>query len=818
MNLRNVDVRSVSNNRPQLQKVSTSERPPPPAVAHIGHCTSLTSSASDAVTVIPWNKPTSRQQSLPGSPQSFDTIRPNNQGRSVGLNDDAYASNTPLVVRFDEEQIQKDELAAAEKEIKMDRTDLVSGPPTPVDDTPYIRFAIDQLTRDEDIAASQRPSTAASSESYPVARIVPDFGLGYLSTQRQREELALTRKHRSTPTPEGRLFNFNATRPLSEHSSPSPIPRRQNLSASPEIFIPIDPPKHTPRFPNLTYVPTILRPISIITLSIMLILMITALMFCAIYSTYHGGLYNWSGGVDGGRYFLFGFFPQILAACLLVYIQAIIATTTRIMPFTLMAMDDAYMRANSLFLGIFPKTMLRPQWQGPLIMKISNSLLWLTIFTIPLQSCLFSVIMHNGVWRWSTVQGVAWTLVALYILILAGTLISGMFFFRRMTGLLWDPRSLADIIALLPRSNSLGDYAETDIMASNQELQNRLALRSDRLGYWMTQHRNQGLFYCIGEEGTATRRYTLESGKISEKKSGSETVPNDVERDVDLYTTATRFRHIPWHLRDTFVVLWVVSALLTLLALFIIAFLPSTAIMNGFRPLLPAATNSSGWTAANFLYSFIPSLLGIILYILLQSIDTSVRKLQPWSDLGNLDGATAGTSLLVDYTARLPLECTVSAIGAGHYRVAFVSLMSFLTILLPVLAGGLFFALTSPAGDVRMFPNMPAFYICLVVLVLYVVVLATLVPKRSLMHLPHDVSCLAEIFSFVYASRMLEDAAFRAPRSKADLVTRLMVTQNGGRHSRYAFGLYRGRHGKECLGVDRLGRLGSARLSIISER
>lgn len=46
------------------------------------------------------------------------------------------------------------------------------------DDTPYIRFAIDQLTRDEELLGP-RKERAASEASYPVDRIVPDEGLGY---------------------------------------------------------------------------------------------------------------------------------------------------------------------------------------------------------------------------------------------------------------------------------------------------------------------------------------------------------------------------------------------------------------------------------------------------------------------------------------------------------------------------------------------------------------------------------------------------------------------------------------------------------------
>ncbi|KAL8729739.1 MAG: hypothetical protein Q9166_004568 [cf. Caloplaca sp. 2 TL-2023] len=51
-------------------------------------------------------------------------------------------------------------------------------PPTPgVDDTPYIQFAIEQLTRDEEVNEAWRSGPLRSNpsrESYPVQRIVPD--------------------------------------------------------------------------------------------------------------------------------------------------------------------------------------------------------------------------------------------------------------------------------------------------------------------------------------------------------------------------------------------------------------------------------------------------------------------------------------------------------------------------------------------------------------------------------------------------------------------------------------------------------------------
>lgn len=708
----------------------------------------------------------------------------------------------------------------------MEDLDLDSQSPTPnLDDTLYIRFALNQLTRDEEVLGPRRESIAASSDSYPVERFQsvdqsrPFPAVGQPRTLHTREELALARKHRSSPEP-GPLFTFNPTRPLSPDSEPSDVTARQQDIPSGEIYIPIQPPLNTPRYPDLTFLPAILRPISMITLSILCLLMIAAIMFCAIYSTYHNGLVAWSEGIHGGRYFVFGFLPQILAACIFVYIQCVMAAITRIMPFTKMAMTDAESRTNALFLGIYPKGLFFPRWDGPFAIDLAMSFFWLIIFTIPLQGCLFSVIPVENVWRWTAVQGIAWTLVAVYILILLATIVAGFFFFRRTTGLMWDPRSLADLLSLLPRSNSLKDYPGTDTMGSKQEIENRLALRSDRLGYWRTQNKTQGIFYCIGEEGASTRRYTLEAGKLSKLKEKAIEVEEslDIERAAVTYSRTTRFRYTPWYLRDTFVIFWCVAAFILLLGLIIVSFLPSTAIRKGFLPLVSALPNPQGYSPANFLYSFIPSILGMLLYMLFQPLDIALRRLQPWVELGNPEGATASHSLLLDYTAKLPISCSVNALASGHYRIAIISLLSLLFILLPVLAGGVFFPLTTPSYEVRMIPNLPSFYIILALLILYLFALLLLLPGRRRMQLPHSISCLAEIFSFVYDSQILDDAAFRTPRSKADLVTRLMAVSAHGSEKRYAFGIYRGRKGKECLGIDRLGRRGQEDVIVLSSK
>jgi len=64
-------------------------------------------------------------------------------------------------------------------------------PPTPgVDDTPYIQFAIDQLTRDEEVAGHGRGATENAS---PIQRAAPDPSLRH-NTARNREKSADSRE------------------------------------------------------------------------------------------------------------------------------------------------------------------------------------------------------------------------------------------------------------------------------------------------------------------------------------------------------------------------------------------------------------------------------------------------------------------------------------------------------------------------------------------------------------------------------------------------------------------------------------------------
>ena len=102
----------------------------------------------------------------------------------------------PAAIHVDESQTIKRRPVSSEGTVVRRAVDPELSPPTPgVDDTPYIRFAIDQLTRDEELLGARRPETG-SEASYPVHRPPPDESRG----KHQHRDLASQQGRQSSDT------------------------------------------------------------------------------------------------------------------------------------------------------------------------------------------------------------------------------------------------------------------------------------------------------------------------------------------------------------------------------------------------------------------------------------------------------------------------------------------------------------------------------------------------------------------------------------------------------------------------------------------
>ncbi|KAL5002438.1 hypothetical protein BDV10DRAFT_157959 [Aspergillus recurvatus] len=668
--------------------------------------------------------------------------------------------------------------------------------PTPgMDDSPYIRFAINQLTREGEEDYPRR-SEESGYESSPPERLVWDGSLGHFVRA-------------VTPAPQQQ----------------SPPQRDPQVSIDPEAFVAVEPPEGNLIYPALDFVPVVLRPWALSIAILSVLLMIAGIAFSNVWSEDHDGIWGYDGR-SGGRYFVVQFLPQILGIIVSISTFVIQAAVYRVMPFATMASERPYKKVLQ-GLPTVPKNFLLPDFShfihGETLVGFSIFTIWLSNFiAVPLLSCFFQakwfVIDGEGSWRWAAVRSVGWTLIAIYGLLAIGLITLLLRFLRTWSGLIWDPVCLADLITIIQRSNVLPDFVYTETATNVGE---SLKPRALRLGYWqLSQGRHPEIFYGMGEAGGAVGNPSLHIAPKNRREHLSK-VSFDAERQSmtgkdgleELYSPSVRYRWAPWFLRKPAVIVWTMIICALFIAFVVVSFVGG-GVEEGFPPHLSTRPSSTAFSSSNFLYSFIPALIGNLLFLAWQHIDVHFRVLQPYVMLSSPGGATAEQSLLLAYPSLLPFQVTITAIINKHYKLAWISLVSVLSGAIPILAGGVFMALTYAGNTIKITPLMSAFYATVAFCAVYMISFLAIWPGRR-RYLPHGISTLADQLSFLYQSPLLSDKLLREPRSKTDLVTRLVIAPPGDKnYPRYGFGVYVGRDGREHLGIDRYSRPGRADMLI----
>ncbi|KAK4157023.1 hypothetical protein C8A00DRAFT_40606 [Chaetomidium leptoderma] len=717
------------------------------------------------------------------------------------------------------------------------RDDLarLDGVVTPgIDNTPFVQYAIEALSRDRDTGYSAAaPSGSGSSTAGPAlppGGQQPQFYQHRPSAQQPPPSRAslparpLPAHPPAVETPRPHTQHQQLPRPIipgpreSAHSlaesllkkkGPRPQPHEWRPVENDELLVASD-----GELPPLTFRPWPLRAPALFAFMAVCLLMIAALILSAVYSHLHQGLLEWAT-IHGGRYFLFRLLPQLIAAFMLLYCQCMVTTMFRMLPFVRLASQGQGQREGALFQELYP-SFLWPRLVGPWNVWVPVLVTWLMNFTIPLQSSLFTVILVNQTWTWATVQGVAWTLVALYLALLASTIITWRYWASiESTGLLWDPRSLADMAALVSETNTAEDYRGTQLARGREGM--RFALRrraADRLCYWTWKDGRHGFWHTLGspmDEANLIPTPDPTTGERMQRHDEKQHPPlnpdaaaaaaaadNNIDLENPHHNNSNHHRHLPFPLRTSQLLWFTLTTTILLLAIFIATFHPSTRLAAGFllRPTtnLPSTPQPGAFSPADFFFSFVPALLGTFVFLLFQSLDSALRVLQPWAALKTNSGSGAEVSLLADYAACAPGQCTVHALRNRHWRVAGVSLLAGVFVLIPVLAGGSFMALTSMMGqeeeEVRMFANMPAYGMLLGLLVLYLVGLLVLFPGRAPFRLPHGVTCLAEIVGYLVNADIREEPAFKRCVTRREMAGKMGVARGlpGEMQSRWVFG------------------------------
>ncbi|OQO00620.1 hypothetical protein B0A48_13110 [Cryoendolithus antarcticus] len=808
------------------------------------------------------------------------------------------------------------------------RSNFDPSPPTPgPHDEQYIRFALEQLTRDEEVRGSRLYDGLGSGKKGNFAYIAPGTpgetragqdatayasasgaasdgspgilnsrsgGLAYerdaqhAQTRFQRRQEEQTRLLPETPPP--RNPRRESTPPFMARGLVDDDfmdPRRSQDNAqrharlNPSVLQPVVADASHP----LDFVPGILRPMQLGVFLLLVLAFTAGLLFCAIWSLLKTGLWDY-GTFGDSRYFVFEYLPTILGMLLLMWTFEVQRAVTRIAPFVGLASDLPATRAKSLHLPLSHDGFLKPRleyWRAKMwAVGVFQAVAWLQLFSIPLLASSFNVYFYGspdtGRWRWIATQGAVWTVIALY-LALAGGLITMLVWIhttrrRHQTGLQWDPRSMADLLAIIAQSNALAgrEHVEDDAIA--------------RLGHWNVSTRPAATLYTYGAANSEMRQYGVRDGQVHEMGhsrdgSGAESDAENekrrskepiLQRRLDRSTAAdasvgSASISLPWFLRPIYTSLWAIAAVVLLLAFLIVSYLPSTRVSAGFEPDVPAPVTRMGFSSTNFLYSFLPALLGELCLLFWLECDGAHRRLAPFFALLEEDqhntyddekrsadrprlGATAERSLLISYSAQLPVIVTLAAIFNGNFRLALLTLISLVAAALPVLGGGFFWAqFIIDQQRVQITAHMPAYYALTTLVTLFALSWILLLPfsrvERRLAHSKSDESnrgrTFADFISLVRESKIIDDVAFHQSVSKVALVTRLIapasaitrpaarlpaaesttsivdsirrlanvpqrrpIEHNPDVSQRYAIGVFTGRNGRPSLGIDRV--------------
>ncbi|KAK5163372.1 uncharacterized protein LTR77_010745 [Saxophila tyrrhenica] len=775
------------------------------------------------------------------------------------------------------------------------------------DDTPYIRFALDQLSIDEQAVGPRRypgrpafpvtggvvieggepfqshrqrqqkpavepvPRPAAPSRAYHQPETTyprreaehsdnhggmgkaAAIGAGVLALGAATAAGVGYSRHRDTQQQAPPIQEMPDTSPRSPHHPGHVHNREPSRTQEPSLYVPID--DEEGFYERLNFLPGILRPLRLIFFMLLLLVLLALLLAAAIYSLTHNGIAAY-GSFGDGKYFVFEYLPTLLGMLLLFWLIQIQVALYRIAPFIAMASPSSPRSwEEGAKLPIYPKTWFLPytghlRVPGLIIVGVFMIVAWLQIFTIPLLASAFNVYFFGapdtGNWRWLATAALIWIVIAFYLFLFAATIALFTFLRQKRTGLKWDPRSLADAIVLLERSNAL-------TLTSDDEIRHEPA----RLSYWRTSrgYTNE-VFHTYGVASRPARTYSVRNGRLTEKThlpTSPDQEPrsrfSDFEADPELGREQRHSREkmlprrlsqssrssstssggkndgnaIPWFLRPSMALLWIILAIVLVVAFLVIAYLPSTSLVQpgGFDPMVPAIVNTWGYSGTNFLYSFVPALLATIAWLGMLDIDFAYRRLQPLSALLKEGGEVGEKSILLSYAADMPVLVTIRAAINGHFRVAALSLASLVSTVLPVLAGGCWWAqFDTTLQTVRIYTETAGFYALTVFVVLYALVIATCTfPGKKTRGIDASLprGCRAtrwrDLVALVGGSRVVDGVEFRGVDSKTGMVTRLVSAypNNAGADAgvgngvpRYTLGAYEGRDGREGWGVDRV--------------
>lgn len=313
----------------------------------------------------------------------------------------------------------------------------------------------------------------------------------------------------------------------------------------------------------------------------------------------------------------------------------------------------------------------------------------------------------------------------------------------RGTGLLADPGSLALYLALFNRLDIQQDFKGLEDEDRRWHVRHHLKQNQYRIGFWK---KGGKVVYGIRRKILSPASFEVEPPRSPTKALK--------RRKATVYP---EFRYVPWFLQTFWLIIWM-SVLASSLAILSTLVIRDSILTWGFNPRV--STNISPFvdiSPASFLWSFFPSFVAEIFAMLVLSIDTFYRLVQPYADLKrrNASKEVIINAFSINYTNDLPFIVTWRAYHNKHWRVAVTSFFSFISGLTPAAAANMFYV--DDNNWMAVWP--PYFWSMITYMGVLLIFLLCLIPDQSC-YMPRDLETIADHMALFSQSSLLDEPTF----------------------------------------------------------
>ena len=231
-----------------------------------------------------------------------------------------------------------------------------------------------------------------------------------------------------------------------------------------------------------------------------------------------------------------------------------------------------------------------------------------------------------------------------------------------------------------------------------------------------------------------------------------------------------------------------------------IAIIANGRLRQGFDFSPIAATSVAapiiGREEARFVTSFFPSLFISLFSLCWISAARFYQTTQPFA--GMFEPSPATENILLEYNGSFAPFAIIKAVSKSHWRVAWFTFLSVAGSAAPIPAGSMFIETPTSSG-IRITILATSFYASVAIAFIYCVSLILVRPPEKY-RLPRSVFNLADLLSYCYDSRIVDDEEFSVQESTDEHIH--LESKVYLKKGLYQFGMNKGKDGRRHLGFD----------------